>query len=169
MKHAGVNVVLTELRNEYWLIGCRRICKQVKKECVSCQRIYAPADSQTMSPLPTMRVTQSPPFSVTGLDHGGPLYCGDYVGKKFYILLLTYAVTQAIHLELVDSLSCETTVMAPRRFISRRGMPSIILSDNAKGFWAAKQRLLAIYGSEGPDWRFIAPVLHGVEDGGNDS
>ena len=49
--------------------------------------------------------------------------------------------------------------MALRRFISRRGMPSIILSvsDNAKGFWAAKQRLLAMYGSEGPDWRFIAP------------
>ena len=56
--------------------------------------------------------------------------------------------------------------MALRRFISRRGMPSIILSDNAKGFWAAKQRLLAMYGSEGPDWRFIA---HGGEDGGNDS
>ena len=46
--------------------------------------------------------------------------------------------------------------MALRRFISRRGMPSIILSDNAIGFWAAKQRLLAIYSSEGPDWRFIA-------------
>ena len=110
-----------------------------------------------MAPLPAMRVTQSPPFSVTGLDHGGPLYYGDYVGKKFYILLFTCAVTRAIHFELVDSLSCETTVMALRRFISRRGMPSIIMSDNAKGFWASKQRLLAMYGSEGPDWRFIAP------------
>ena len=169
MKHAGVNVVLTELRNQYWLIGGRRICKQAKKECVSSQLIDVQAGSQTMAPLPAMRVAQSPPFSVTGLHHGGPLYCGDYVGKKFYILLLTCAVTRAIHLELVESLSCETTVMALRRFISRRSMPSIILSDNAKGFWAAKQRLLAIYGSEGPDWRFIAPVHHGGEDGGNDS
>ena len=97
MKHAGVNVVLTELRNQYWLIGGRRVCKQAKKECVSCHRIDVPAGSQTMAPLPAMRVTQSPPFSVTGLDHGGPLYCGDYVGKKFYIILLTCALTRAIH------------------------------------------------------------------------
>ena len=69
-----------------------------------------------MAPLPEMRVAQSPPFSVTGLDHGGPLYCGDYVGKKYYILLLTCVVTRAVHLELVESLSCETTVMALRRF-----------------------------------------------------
>ena len=131
MKHAGVNVVLTKLRNQYWLIGDRRICKQMKKECVSCQHVDAPAGSQTMSPLPAMRVTQSPPLSVTGLDHGGPLYCGDY---RFYTILFTCAVSRAIHLELVGSLSCETTVMALRRFISRRGMPSIILSDNAKGF-----------------------------------
>ena len=137
MKHTGVNVVFTKLRNQYWLIGDRRICKQVKTECVSCQHVDAPAGSKTMSHLPAMRVTQSPPFSVIGLDHGGPLYRGDYFGNKFYIILFTCAVTRAIHLELVGSLSCETTVMALRRVITRRGIPSIILSDNAKGFQRA--------------------------------
>ena len=116
MKHAGVNSMLVELRNQYWVVGARRICKKVKKECVSCQRVDRPAGSQTMAPLPAMRVTQAPPFSVSGLDHGGPLYCCDFVGKKFYILLFTCAVTRAIHLELVESLSCEATLLALRRF-----------------------------------------------------
>ena len=60
---------------------------------------------------------------MTGLDHAGPLYCCDFPGKKFYVLLFTCTVIRAVHLELVDSMSCEATVMALRRFFARRGMP----------------------------------------------
>ena len=157
MKHAGVNTMLVNLRDHYWIISARRLCKAVKKECVSCQRLDAPAGHQTMAPLPELRVTRAPPFSVTGLDHGGPLYCCDFVGRKFYILLFTCAVIRAVHLELVDSLSCETTMMALRRFMARRGVPSVLMSDNAKGFVAARDQLLQTYGSDGPRWQFIAP------------
>ena len=87
----------------------------------------------------------------------GPLYSCDYVGKKFDIILFTCAITRAVHLELVESLSAETTVMALRRFIARRGMPSILMSDNAKGFVAAKDHLLKLFGPDGPEWRYIAP------------
>ena len=66
-------------------------------ECVSCQHLDRPAGVHTMASLPVMRVTQAPPFLVSGLDHGGPLYCCDFVGKKLYILLFTCAVTRAIH------------------------------------------------------------------------
>ena len=129
----------------------------MKRECLSCQRLDAPAGSEIMAPLPELRVTQAPPFSVTGMDHGGPLYCCDFVGRKFYVLLLTCAVVRAVHLELVDSLSCDTTVLALRRFISRRGMPSILMSDNARGFHAARERLFKLFSPDGPEWRFIAP------------
>ena len=157
MKHAGVNSLLTELRNSYWIIGARRICKMVKRGCVACQRFDALPPVQPMAPLPKERVTQAPPFSVTGLDHAGPLYCGDYPGKKFYVLLFTCAVTRAVHLELVDSLSCEETLLAMRRFFARRGVCTILWSDNAKGFVAASTRLLETMGTEGPEWKFIAP------------
>ena len=156
-KHSGVNSMLVNLRDQYWIIGARRTCKRVKKECVSCQRLDQPASSQSTAPLPSLRVTPAPPFGVTGLDHGGPLFCCDCVGKKFYILLFTCAVVRAVHLELVESLSCESTVLALRRFIARRGMPSILMSDNAKGFVAARDHVLEVFGSEGPDWRFIVP------------
>ncbi len=156
-KHAGVNSMLVRLRDQYWIVGARCICKRVKRQCVSCQRQDVGGGVQSMAPLPDVRVKRSPPFSVVGIDHGGPLYCCDYAGAKFYVLLFTCAVIRAVHLELVHSLSSGATLLAIRRFIARRGMPSVIMSDNAKGFKAASLQLLHEFGPDGPEWRFIAP------------
>ena len=79
-------------------MGARRLCKSVKQECMPCQRLDAPPGAQIMPPLPDLGVKQAPPFSVTGLDHGGPLYTCENIGKKLYILLFTCAVTRALHL-----------------------------------------------------------------------
>ena len=157
MQHAGVNSMMVQLRNNYWVIGARRICRKVKRSCVRCQRFDSPTMDQPMAPLPEERVTQAPPFAVSGLDHGGPLLCGDFPGCKFYILLFTCAVIRGVHLELVNSLSCDETLLALRRFFARRGTPSILWSDNAKGFWAAKSKLIETMSSEGPEWRLIPP------------
>ena len=92
-----------------------------------------------------------------GIDYAGPLYCADLDGQKSYILLITCAVTRAIHLELVPSLSLSDFMLAFRRFVSRRGLPSIIYSDNAKTFIGAPQEILRYYGCSGLKWRFIAP------------
>jgi hypothetical protein len=157
LKHAGVKLLMNSLRSSYWILGARTLCKQVRRECIACRKLDASSCAQTMAPLPMERVVKSPPFAVTGLDHGGPLFCCDHVGKKFYALLFTCATTRAVHLELVDSLSAETTMLAIRRFVSRRGMPKTLMSDNAKGFKAAGDLVLKLYGSEGPNWKFIAP------------
>ena len=157
LKHAGVNTMLVRLREEFWVIGARRLCKRVRRECLPCKRLDAKAGDQPVPPLPRLRVSKAPPFSVTGLDHGGPLFCLDCGKKKFYFLLFTCAIVRAVHLELVDSLSAETTLAALRRFISRRGMPSVLMSDNARGFVAAKDLVVQYFGSEGPTWRFIVP------------
>ncbi|GFY13409.1 integrase catalytic domain-containing protein [Trichonephila clavipes] len=87
---------------------------------------------QVTAPLPALRVEQSAPFSVVGIDFGGPLYTKDE--NKHYIVLFTCAVTRALHLELVNNLTTETFLLALRRFISRRGLCSKILTDNAKTF-----------------------------------
>ena len=110
-----------------------------------------------MAPLPKDRVKRASPFATSGIDHAGPLYCKDQPGKKFYILLFTCAVTRAVHLELVESMSCEDTVLALRRFFARRGMATTLVSDNAKGFVAAKDKMLELYGTEGPEWHCIVP------------
>ena len=67
--------MLVNLRDQYWLIGARTICKSVKRFCVACQRQDVNFQKQCFAPLPSIRVKYTHPFAVTGLDHGGPLYC----------------------------------------------------------------------------------------------
>ena len=157
MKHAGVSAMISSLRNQFWILGVRRLAKRVKRECVHCKRQDSSPCQQPMSPLPDLRVTQSFPFAVTGLDHAGPLYCCDFPRKKFWVLLFTCGVIRAVHLELVESLSTEQTLLALRRLAACRGLPRVIFSDNAKGFVASPQQLQKQFGHVAPDWRFIAP------------
>lgn len=79
--------------------------------------------------LPESRIRDAIAFEVTGIDYAGPLFLKD---QKAYIYLFTCAVYRAVHLELVTSLSTEGFLEALRRFIARRGRPSVIYSDNGK-------------------------------------
>ena len=63
----------------------------------------------------------------------------------------------AIHLELVNSLTAEYCVAAIRRFLARRGLPSVLWSDNAKTFVAARQKLNQLLVDLCPRWNYIVP------------
>jgi len=125
--------------------------------CVKCKRYDSRACSQPAAPLPGLRVKIAPPFTVTGLDYAGPLFCIDLPSKKLYILLFTCAVVRAVHLELTDSLSLSDCMLAIRRFAARRGLPSVFYSDNAKTFVSAARQLQQEYGPLSPQWKFIVP------------
>ena len=153
MKHAGVSLILSSLRNHYWIIGVRRIAKRVKKNCISCQRMDAAPYAQPMAPLPDVRVTPAVPFAVSGMDHAGPLYCLEDPRKKFWILLFTCAVIRGVHLELVESLSSLETMLALRRMAARRGLPKVIFSDNAKGFVSCAQQVKTQFGPQPVSFR----------------
>ena len=157
LKHAGVDTMVSSLRNVYLIIGLRRLAKQVKRECVYCQFQDAKGCNAPAAPLPDLRVSQAPPFAVTGVDFAGPLFCSDVPKKKYYVLLFTCAVVRAIHLEVTDSLSTADFLLALRRFCSRRGMPSIIYSDNVGTFKAAESQLVKLFGPNTPQWKYIMP------------
>ena len=157
IKHCGLGTTLTTLRCRYWIIKAVHTAKSVFKSCNRCQRHNSRPIQQPSVPLPSFRVSQCPPFTVTGIDHAGPLYCRDQPEKKFYILLLTCSVTRAIHIELVDSLSIPDCQLAIRRFAARRGMPSVFYSDNSKTFEGTDKKLQIIFGSFCPQWNFIPP------------
>ncbi|XP_068250434.1 uncharacterized protein [Palaemon carinicauda] len=135
----------------------RRLAKTVIKECLSCRWHNSKPCSQPVAPLPKERVRTSPPFDVTGLDYAGPLFCADCPSKKFYVLLFTCGVVRAVHLELTESLSLPDCLLAIRRFVARRSLPSVIYSDNAKTFVAARYEVQRLYGHLAPKWNFIAP------------
>jgi hypothetical protein len=70
---------------------------------------------------------------------------------KVYLLLFVCAATRAVHLEVVDSQNVSDFMLAFRRFVGRRGMPSLLRSDNAKTFLKACQILPL-------EWRFNPPL-----------
>ena len=92
-----------------------------------------------MASLPQDRVSISRPFLKVGVDFGGPLFIKSSRLRrapvtKAYIALFVCMVTKAVHIELVTSLTTNAFLLTLKRFISRRGNPSIIYSDNAKNF-----------------------------------
>ena len=109
LKHAGVTTLLSSLRTSYWIIGLRRLAKSVVSSCVFCRKVSARACSQPAAPLPEFRVSKAPPFTVTGVDFAGPLFCVDQAGRKLYVCLFTCAVVRAVHLELTGSLFVKTS------------------------------------------------------------
>ena len=152
MKHSGVQTILVTLRNQYWIIGGRKLAKRVKRFCIQCQKQDAKGCDGPFAPLPSLRVQKSPPFSVIGIDHTGVLYCADFPLQKFYVLLITSAVVRAVHLELVNSLNASDVCLALRRMFARRGLASVIYSDNAPAFKAAKRSLSGLLGPLAPKW-----------------
>ena len=91
-----------------------------------------------MAPLPEDRIKAAPPFTNVGIDFAGPLYSKDS-GEN--IDVFTCAVTRVVHLELRCDMTTERFLLALRGLVARRGMCSIILSDNVKTFKAANMEL----------------------------
>lgn len=103
------------------------------QKCFICKRTRVKAGQQISAPLPRERIDTLQAFETTGVDFAGPLYTKPN-NEKAYIALFTCAVTRAVHLELVSCMSTEVFLLAFRRFISRRGVCSVIYSDNARTF-----------------------------------
>ncbi|GFT37055.1 hypothetical protein TNCV_3135101 [Trichonephila clavipes] len=77
---------------------------RTRKKCGANRQLPTPPNEfsstsgvQVKTPLPALRVEQSAPLSVVGIDFGGPLYTKDE--NKHYIVLFTCAVTRALYLE----------------------------------------------------------------------
>lgn len=147
-KHSGVRGTLAELRTRFWVPKGRQMVKAVISRCVICRKFEGkPCRPPPTADLPEFRVRQTAPFTNTGVDFAGPLSIkgtGNSI-EKAYIALFTCCVTRAIHLDLVGDLSAPAFLRCLRRFVSRRGTPAKMVSDNAKTFKAADKALKELY------------------------
>ncbi len=160
-----------QTREQHWILRARQLIKRVVSRCTLCKRFQAKAGQQTTAPLPKDRITESPPFEFTGvgLDFAGPLYMKVQASmKKSDIVLFTYAVTRAVHIELVFDQSTENFLLALKRFISRKGLCKVIYLDNARTLKRVDQdlrkprrsikesQLQAFFSEKGIKWQYIA-------------
>ncbi|XP_053392223.1 uncharacterized protein LOC128554914 [Mercenaria mercenaria] len=81
--HSGVSQTLSKIRYNYWIVRGRATVKSVIKKCYMCRRVEGgPYKMPLMPPLPKSRVSESAPFTRTGLDYLGPLLIKTQNGPK---------------------------------------------------------------------------------------
>ena len=102
-------------------------------------------------------VSTEPFFNNIGVNIAGPLYVRDTsvnptdskeTNLKVYVCLFTCASTGALHLELTRELSATVFLQVFGRFCGRRGVHSIIMSDNARTFISCSKKIEKLVHSE---------------------
>ena len=150
--HGGVQSVTYKMRQKFVFFRMIRIIKSVVRNCMVCRKLYLKPYSPPTPALPEFRVkTTNRVFECVGTDCTGPLYVKrNNAIVKVYALLFTCTVFRAIHLELVDDLTATELMNGFKLFFARRGVPRLILSDNAKSFMKCKELLNPVI-----EWRMI--------------
>jgi len=178
LMHGGPMAMLAYVRERFWPVNGRNMAKRIFYECVKCFRTKPVVVQPIMGDLPKDRVTINRPFTVCGVDFAGPFSIKTSLRRnapvnKGYVCLFVCFATKAIHMELVCDLSTEAFLNALKRFTNRRGVCSVIYSDNATNFVGANRRLLQLKNifhndknmeiiqdtltETGIQWKFIPP------------
>jgi hypothetical protein len=177
--HAGAQTTLASIRQIFWPCVGRSIVRSVINKCVTCFRSAPKLSNAVMGNLPESRVSiLERPFEKCGVDYAGPMYYKEGQRKnsrliKCFIAIFVCFATKAVHIELVGDLTTEAFLNAFKRFISRRGRPSDISSDNGLNFVGAQRQLTELYNilnneeskqkiisnanNERINWHFIPP------------
>ena len=140
--------------------------KSILRNCVTCHKIIGrPYAAPDPPPLPQLRTQDVHPFTFTGVDFTSALY--EQQGKeevKVYLCLFTCATTRAVHLEIVQDLTADTFLIVFRKFIGRRLLPKIMISNNGSTYLSAAEELCSLMesptvkeelGRRSVSWRFI--------------
>ena len=142
--HRGHLSTAAETRKMYWIVGDTNLCKRVVRDCKVCTRHRGKPLQQKMADLPNFRIKPfSPPFQTTILDYVGPIQVKltRNTVAKGWCAVFVCAVVQAVHLTCVQDLSTSAFLQALERFVSVRGAPSLIISDNATCFRGADNEI----------------------------
>lgn len=176
--HPGMQTLQFLLLQNFWVLAPRRAIRHVLSKCLRCFRVRPQPFQPPMGDLPSIRVNQIKPFEIVGVDFGGPFNVtlsrvkGAKVHKAYLCLFVCFT-TKALHLELASDLSTECFLAALRRFVSRRGRCSKIISDQGTNFVGAKRELnklmQQVVESEKISWKLhppSAPHFSGLAEAG---
>ena len=149
--HGGASIIICELRKRFWIPQLRTIAKSVVYNCEKCKRYRVkPIEPPSTGLMPEFRTEYTPPFTVVGVDFAGPLRyrLETYEANndcphdgKCYIALFTCATTRAVYLKLCRTAGQEEFQRVFKEFVTRRGRPKMMVSDNAKTFEATSEWL----------------------------
>ncbi|GFV32947.1 integrase catalytic domain-containing protein [Trichonephila clavipes] len=140
--HTGASSLLHYVREKFWSLNGRSLCRKVVHECLVCFKSRPLVTSQLMGNLPRDIVVPDYPFNCS-----------------------------AIHIEIVSDLTSDAFIATLKRFFSRRGKCAKLYSDNGKTFVGCNKELkrflkfiedsddnlAGFLSAEGIEWKFIPP------------
>jgi hypothetical protein len=137
---------MSTLSQRFHIIGCRQLVRFVARECVVCRRESVKPRPQLLGQLPSERITPGPVFDKVGVDYAGPILIKYGATRKpvivkAYICVFVALTIKAVHLEIVSDLTTDAFIAALRRFVARRGKPTLIWSDHGSNFIGANREL----------------------------
>ena len=141
--HSGRGVTLNQLRNlGFWIICGNSVTRSIINKYVICRNVRGKFGTQKMAELPMRRVTDSPPFTYSGVDMFSPFIIKEARKElKRYGAMFTSLASRAMHIKITNSMETDSYILALRRFIARRGNVRSITSDNGLNFVVADNEL----------------------------
>ena len=152
VKHNGLRHTLSEVRSLHWITKGKSYVKNILYHCTACRRFNGRPYAYHVSPdLLKLQVNIDYAFSGVGIDYMDPLYCKNiYVNDleddeihKYYGILYTCPATRDVVLDVVTDAHADTLFLSLTRYISRRGRPKQVLTDNGPVFASSKAQLFA--------------------------
>ena len=145
--HQGVDYLRALVQQQFAIVKLRTALRSIVSKCVTCRKRRAETLNPIMSDLPRERLAfKERPFTNNGIDCFGPFYVAVKRSTEkqwgFLFTCLTCLTTRAVHFEVVPSMDTSSCVMRIERFAARRGIPSVLWSDNGTNFIAREKELL---------------------------
>jgi hypothetical protein len=139
--HTGISRTVAKSRRKYWIVRGRRLAEKVRSSCYRCRTLDKKLAEQQMAPLPISRLAMSPPFHTTSMDLFGPILIKDTVKqrtrKKVWGVIFDCAATRALYLDVTEDYGTDAILHTIRRFITIRGCPAEMPSDQGSQLIAA--------------------------------
>ena len=168
--HHGVLSTASKVRARFWITKLLNMVKSIKSQCIICKKLDKTLSPQVMGKLPEERLKPAPPWYTTAINLFGPYTIKDEVMKrtrsKAYGVLFNCLATRAVREDPAPDYSADKFLMVFRRFVSIRGYPSKMYSDNGPQLVALSKELskmtkewdwvnLKAFGTiEGFEWNF---------------
>lgn len=148
--HGGVQLTLSVLRQEFWVLRGRAQVKKWIHRCLMCSRWRAASQQPLIGDLPAPRVTPARPFLHTGVDYARPIWLRTskrrgHRSSKDFIVGFVCLRTKAVHLEVASDYTADAFLTAVRRFVSRQGICHTLYSDCDTNFVGADAKLRALF------------------------
>ena len=131
--------------------------KSIIHHCVSCKVKRLENMKQIMAPLPIEGLKPSPTWYNISLDYFGPFCIKGDVNRrsqgKCFGILFNCLMARAVRVDITRDYSTDSFLMAFRRFVSMRGYPNTVFSDNGSQLKSANRELKKVL--QNVDWATV--------------